>query len=509
MVGASSTLVAGMVLLVYAVWRSLAPLRFAPDSTRDLVALLSEVGLALLTVAATGYWSSPYVFFLVPPVVAAGFALGFGFALRVAGAAVTAVAVPYHVVVEDALAAVTVQWGSELLLVALVAGYARRLFFEAEQRTSVALTEMRRLSEANELLYELNQVAQALPLSLDFTDTVGSTIHRVRELLDPDVIVILLRDDTAGTWPVAVSEGVRLTKTIADDALPPPLAIASRSLGGHRVDDLSTSGGPGIAFPSRCGMYAPLLARGALVGLLGVEYSELGRIDGRSLELLEGVAQQAALALDNARWFGRLRTVGADEERMRIARDLHDRVGSSLAYVGFELDRIARLADDQRVQGQLQSLRQDVRRVVSEVRETLYDLRTDVSDTHDLVATLEDFLGRVRERTGLDVVFRHDAARRLPLPQEREMWRIAQEAVTNAERHAQATTISVRWQCGDRLALLEIADDGIGIDGTSARRMDSYGMLGMRERADSIGATLEVDSGRGKGTTVRCRMGDR
>ena len=89
------------------------------------------------------------------------------------------------------------------------------------------------------------------------------------------------------------------------------------------------------------------------------------------------------------------------------------------------------------------------------------------------------------------------------------MWRIAQEAVTNAERHAQATTISVRWQCNEALALLEVADDGIGLDDTSTRRMDSYGMLGMRERADSIGATFDVISGRGKGTTVRCALGGR
>ncbi|MER3453315.1 MAG: hypothetical protein C4344_06720, partial [Acidimicrobiia bacterium] len=66
--------------------------------------------------------------------------------------------------------------------------------------------------------------------------------------------------------------------------------------------------------------------------------------DGRTVELFRGLLEPAALAIDNARWFARLRTIGADEERTRIARELHDRVGQSVAYVAFELDRIAKRA---------------------------------------------------------------------------------------------------------------------------------------------------------------------
>ena len=100
--------------------------------------------------------------------------------------------------------------------------------------------------------------------------------------------------------------------------------------------------------------------------------------------------------MDNARWFARLRTVGADEERTRIARDLHDRIGQSLAYLAFELDRIVK-ADGQAkpVGTQLERLRADVRGVIGEVRDTLYDLRTDVTDTKDMPATLREFLDRV------------------------------------------------------------------------------------------------------------------
>ena len=92
----------------------------------------------------------------------------------------------------------------------------------------------------------------------------------------------------------------------------------------------------------------------------------------------------------------------------------------------------------------------------------------------------------------------------LPILQEREMWRIAQEALVNVERHANARRVEVRWRCDGRSAALEVVDDGDGFPPGKAGRLDSYGMIGMRERASSIGATLDVISAPGKGTAVRC-----
>ena len=87
--------------------------------------------------------------------------------------------------------------------------------------------------------------------------------------------------------------------------------------------------------------------------------------------------------------------------------------------------------------GSLEQLRADVRDVIREVRDTLYDLRTDVSESQDMLTVLELYLQRVRERTGLDIVVRSQESGRLPLLQERELFRIAQEALTNIERHAE------------------------------------------------------------------------
>ena len=118
-------------------------------------------------------------------------------------------------------------------------------------------------------------------------------------------------------------------------------------------------------------------------------------------------------------------------------------------------------------------------------------------------------IDRVRERSGLQVTFEHRSDVRLPLPQERELWRIAQEAIANVERHAAATRLDLRWWCDGTAAVLEVTDDGKGFPVGAAARIDAYGMLGMRERADSIGAQLVVTSEPGRGTTIRCALGSR
>ncbi len=151
----------------------------------------------------------------------------------------------------------------------------------------------------------------------------------------------------------------------------------------------------------------------------------------------------------------------------------------------------------------LTRLREDVRGVIREVRDTLYDLRTDVSEEQDVTTTMNTYLQRVSERSGLQVTMRHDESARLPLPQEREIWRIAKEAVTNVERHAQATKLSISWQCDGKRALLVVSDNGVGFSKGVPTRLDSYGIVGMRERAASIGAKLDVESAPGQGTSVR------
>ncbi|CAN5527384.1 hypothetical protein BH20ACT2_BH20ACT2_24510 [soil metagenome] len=498
-------------IVAYAVLRLLRPVRYV-DDTASLLRVVAEVALHVLAVVATGYWQSPFIFSLLTAIIVAGFARGFGFAFRIGGASVLAVGLPDLARSDfggDDLR-VASQWTVELFLVALVAGYARRVSGEATRQHDVTLDRLGRLADANALLFSLHRVAQTLPASLDLDEVLDSTMGRLRDLFGGHATSVLVRDDTDDRWTVVRRDGGRVPANLAAAELPPPLRAAMLSAEVVHVADLAGEEGGGLAGDATSGLYAALPARGSLIGLVAIEHTGGQSFERRDVELLAGLVEPAALAIDNARWFARLRTVGADEERTRIARDLHDRIGQSLAYLAFELDRIVK-ADrrDDDVGEALEQLRDDVRGVVGEVRETLYDLRTDVSDDQDLPATLRGFLDRVRARSALEIDLQVEQTGRLALPQERELWRIAQEALANAERHADAYKVTVRWRCDGQDALLEVVDDGRGFRAGQAGRSDSYGLIGMRERAASIGAALEVVTEEAQGTVVRCRLDGR
>jgi signal transduction histidine kinase len=496
-----------LAVVAYNIYRIVRPVRYF-DDTRSLVRVLGEVGFHTLAVAATGYWDSPFIFSLITSVMVAGFARGFAFALRVSTAASLAIALPFlyqsDATIEDLRT--TTQWTVELLLVALIAGYARRVTGEADRAHSLALDRLGRLADANTLLHSLHRVAQTLPASLDLDDVLDTTMGRLRDLFDYDSAVVLLLDETDETWSVSRADGPRPEPTLRTADLPAAMVVAIEERRSTMETDLVSAGG-GLSPSMGSGIYAVLPARDAIVGLIAIEHHDQRHFDQRELDLLSGFVEPAALAVDNARWFARLRTVGADEERTRIARDLHDRIGQSLAYLAFELDRIVKAdAQGKPVTEHLGQLRNDVRGVVGEVRDTLYDLRTDVTDAQDMAATLEEFLDRVAARSGLSTALIIDGGGRLPLLQEREIWRVAQEAVTNVERHAKANRITVTWRCDGDHGLLKVVDDGVGFPRSSTGRLDSYGILGMRERAASIGATLEVEGSPGVGTTVTCEV---
>jgi signal transduction histidine kinase len=509
--GDERLVIASAGLLVYTLYRTVQPLRYG-DELRSLLVVLAEVALTVLAVISTGYWESPLAFSLLTAVAVAGFARGFGFGLRIAAVSLAAVTIPWVLeqdLTEDDVRT-GVQWAVEVLLVSLVAGYARRISGEADQRQILALDRLGRLADANELLYQLHQVTQTLPASLDLDEVLDATMEQVEELFQPDAAVLLILDDTDRRWHTLRREGTRPPTAISHDDLPPPLARAVRLGSLVSEQNLLAGGGPGVSPSAASGLYVVLPARGSVIGLLSIEHKEAHHFTDRDVDLLAGFVEPAALAIDNARWFSRLRTVGADEERTRIARDLHDRIGQSLAYLAFELDRIVKTgAGGGNTTAALDNLRADVRGVIGEVRDTLYDLRTDVTEHQSLSTTLEAFLQRVKDRSGLIGHLRAQETGRLPILQERELWRIAQEAVTNVERHAHATQVTITWRCDGAQARLEVADDGVGFPVGKAGRLDSYGLLGMRERAASIGATLVVDSEPGKGTRVRCTVGAR
>jgi signal transduction histidine kinase len=495
--------VAGGVLVVYTLWRTVSPIGGEQGRWQTTLALLLEVALGVAVVEATGLARSPFLITLGVATIIAGFAGGLRVVSGMAVLAALAVAMPSVLLASHrADANQAVQFAIELVLVGVAGGFSRYLVEEAHQAREGLTARVEHLSEVNELLLDLHQATEREVTPMHVEGAARWTLERLEEMFTPDIAAVVLLDPTTGSWHVAAGKGVRTGAPESPVDLPRALRSVVQRSDPVVLADLHQ----GFNYRSRWGLYCPLHARDELVGVLVVEGGDEPPAGTTEKRRIGDLGRAAALAIDNARWLERIHTLGMEQERTRLARELHDHIGQSVVYLGFEIDRLVQLNDGHAIQGDLKELRGDVRDLVEELRDMLVDLRSDVTETQDVEGVLRLLLERVNKRNRVEVSLVADTDSRMPLPVEREVWRVAREAVMNAERHARASHVSILWLCNGDGALLEVADDGVGLPAGKTSGESGYGLVGMRERASSIGAQLEITSGPGKGTLVRMRM---
>ncbi len=201
-----------------------------------------------------------------------------------------------------------------------------------------------------------------------------------------------------------------------------------------------------------------------------------------------------------------LLTVG-EEERARIARELHDRLGSSLTAVNMDLSWIRqRVADQPAVASRLARAMEVLASTVEMKRQIIHDLRPTVLDNLGLSAAIESYAADFSRNNAIPIEM--ELSDELPALKNWvpiALFRICQEALTNAVRHATATSISISLREEHACIVLEVVDNGIGIDLKATDGIPtSIGLLCMRERAASIGSTLSIKRGaRRRGTVVK------
>ena len=196
-------------------------------------------------------------------------------------------------------------------------------------------------------------------------------------------------------------------------------------------------------------------------------------------------------------------------ERRQIARELHDQVGQSLTGLSINLNIInTQLSPESRrkVASRLQDSLNLVDITVERIRDVMAELRPAVLDDYGLEAGLRWLGKRFTERMGVSTnVYSVEVAPRLPLERETALFRIAQEALNNIAKYAQAKQVTLTLEALDERIRLTIADDGIGFDATARRQAGtpiSWGMSLMRERARGVGGDMSIESIPGKGTAI-------
>jgi len=194
-----------------------------------------------------------------------------------------------------------------------------------------------------------------------------------------------------------------------------------------------------------------------------------------------------------------------EEERRKIARELHDGPAQSLANIVMRLSLIERLweQDQEWVRREISALTSMVRDNITEVRRVIFDLRPMALDDLGLVPAMRRYLADYRDKHGLDVHFLFfGEERRLPLPIEVALFRLTQEALSNVRKHAEVDEALVKLEITPQMATIVIKDDGRGFDVARAIEKGRYGLLGMRERVELFNGELNIKSRLGHGTQV-------
>lgn len=359
-----------------------------------------------------------------------------------------------------------------------------------ERRTDIDQDAIDQLSSANQLLLSLQKIAITLPSSLDLETVLDQAVAQVPELVGADIVTILLANKDATRLTIVRGRGSANLLEVAVKDLPPHIREAldlNRSIA-IRLSQLEK----GFAEEASVGAYCALRSRGMVVGLISAEWRVEQDLK-RQTQVLTGVADALGVAVDNAHIFRDIRRQSASDERRRIARDLHDRTGSGLAFVALELDRLYRNENDEQTRVEISTIREQVGLILTEVREMLFDLRVGLNGEVSLYDTIVDLSQRVTSRSRTLVTYELSDLPEVDAYLSNEIWEIIKEAIINAERHSQGTKIQISSVVTDSLWTLSIIDNGIGIQPEN-KRPDSYGLTGVLERAETIGAKLVIES---------------
>jgi PAS domain S-box-containing protein len=379
----------------------------------------------------------------------------------------------------------------------------------------------RQVEERTRELTTLLGISGDLASTLELRPLLALVIDQVRMIADYDRCSIFTAEgerfyllDSHGTGSVGA----------ADASFPraPTDPIASRLMGGETVivDDVRSDSeyarahqeGAGELFEQAFAdvsswMAVPLALKDRVIGMLTLSHSEKAFYTQRHAGLVSAIANQIAVAIENARLYEQAQQLAAVEERQRLARELHDSVSQALYGIalGARTARTLVDSDPARATEPMDYVLQLAEAGLAEMRALIFELRPESLETEGLVAALEKQIAATRARYGIEVEATLPAEPSLNLREKEVFYRIAQEALHNVVKHARASKVNVTLTADNGSTALEVRDNGVGFD--SAQSFPGHmGLVSFAERATSIGARVAVESQPGAGTAVRLSL---
>lgn len=412
------------------------------------------------------------------------------------------------------------------------------LTVDRQGRLQEAVTERtQELAEARQLLEErveerthelqtLLDVSRNVASTLDFSSLLSLLLDQLQQVVDfDDLALYLVREQNrleldhyygspsgqAGKrWRqehqlrAAALIDLDAPMIIPDVSAQTPEVDRWRRIMGELPGDTATGGASWMA--------VPLLLQNRPLGMLVFEHATANYYTPRHAQLALAMANHVAVAIENARLYEQAHSLAALKERQKLARELHDSVSQALYGIGLGTRTALTLLEQDDQGGQAKQLRQPLeytlelaKAALVEMRALIFELRPESLEVEGLIALLTRFGDALQARHQLEVQTTFGSEPELPLGTKEVLYRVAQEALHNVVRHAEAGRATVSLATVDGNIILEVTDDGIGFD-PQADFPGHLGLKSMRERVEGIGGELTVASAPGAGTAITARI---
>lgn len=387
--------------------------------------------------------------------------------------------------------------------------------------------------KAKETLSALTTIASVVTESLDLDTVLSRALETTLEIMQCSTGGIMLLDDEGQTLSYCVHRGLsdryaREMRHQLGEGISGRVAQTGESI---LVEDISKDPRASrrdliVLEEIRPFVSVPLLSKERVLGVLNVTSHEAGKLSPASVQLLESIAAQIAIAIENARLHKEVQrkeeirgellqdifTV-QEEERKRIARELHDETSQVLASLTGNLEAAASMLPDneQKTRAILRKAQSLSIELLDGTNRLIYELRPTLLDDMGLIAATRWLITNNLEAAGVKVTFNTvGTVRRLDPQVETTLFRVIQEAVNNIARHAEAKKATIRLQFKKNFVLAQVKDNGTGFDVeeaiSSKERPRGLGLLGMRERMELMKGTLNIASKPGGGTEVNIEI---
>ncbi len=390
------------------------------------------------------------------------------------------------------------------VLAVLVILFASAVFGMIQYQHATILRQNRELAELGERLRRLNETGTVLAAQVDYPAALHQIARQSRWLLEARLAGLAVLDDQGRPAEVVTDGGEesdhhQLAALLSDGDVLLRVAATDQPVPGEA-----------LGWSERAPLIGVRLSHNAkpLGVLLLADPTARSAFSATDQDLLQLFAAQAGVVLENARLYREVKVLATEQERSRIAREMHDGIAQVLAYVNAKAQAIDEFLNQGQVEmarQQLQQLSEAARRVYADVREAILGLRTQIGPERSMLQALTEYVTEFQSQSGIEttlVATSEDL--RMDPAHELQVLRIVQEALTNVRRHSGATAASVRFDRSPDGMVVTITDNGRGIRPEEPKRSGRphFGLQTMRERAESIGAALRLEALEEGGTRV-------